>query len=136
MAKAHKKKTVKVTLTDICSNRSLGFCVKVSKLELGYIYNWDWFSPYQRKKAEIFFGKENAYNAHIDIDCGKTYKKKTAKVRLTDTYSHQSLTFRVKVSRIDLETSKWDWLSDGQRKKAEAFFGKDARYITWKDVSY
>ena len=67
MAKAYKKKTAKVTLTDTYSNRSLGFCVKVSKLDLE-ASNWGWLSDGQRKKAEDFFGKENAYHTSMSID--------------------------------------------------------------------
>ena len=64
-----KGKTMKVALTDIYSNRSLTFRVKCKKLYDCYVSKWSWLSPYQRKKAEDFFGKENAYHTHISIEC-------------------------------------------------------------------
>ena len=66
----------------------------------------------------------------------KAYKKKTVKVTLTDTYSNRSLNFRVNASKFDDDIeSKWQWLSDGQRKKAEDFFGKENAYHTSMSIN-
>lgn len=58
--------------------------------------------------------------------------KTTVNVTMTDNFSGRSLTFRTTRSKWEsaLENGKWDWMSDGQRKKAEDFFGKMAAYYT------
>ena len=52
---------------------------------------------------------------------------------MTDGYSGRSLSFRVDKGRWEgsVESGeKWSWMSDGQRKKAEDYFGKMAAYYT------
>lgn len=58
--------------------------------------------------------------------------KTTVNVTMTDNYSGRSLTFRTTRSKWEssLENGAWDWMSDGQRKKAEDFFGKENAYHT------
>lgn len=54
--------------------------------------------------------------------------KKTILITMTDNYSGRSLTFRTTLSKWESKLDKWDWMSDGQRKKAEDFFGKYNAY--------
>lgn len=59
-------------------------------------------------------------------------------VTLTDNYSDRSLRLRFMrdLSKYDSlkeyfsENEKWTWLTDGQRKKIEDFFGKVNAYYT------
>lgn len=58
--------------------------------------------------------------------------KTTVMVMMSDQHSGRSIKFRVPRSRWETpnECSKYGWMSDGQRKKAEDYFGKMAAYYT------
>lgn len=63
-------KTIKVTMTDNYSGRSLSFRIPSKKWEAlsSWVSKWDWMSHYQRKKAEIFFGKVMAYYTSVTFE--------------------------------------------------------------------
>lgn len=62
--------------------------------------------------------------------------KTTVKVTMTDNYSGRALNFRTTRIRWKSALENWpyDWMSDGQRKKAEDYFGKYNAYHTRLEV--
>lgn len=62
---------------------------------------------------------------------------KTTKITFTDTYSGRSVSFRTQKNMVDIVNGledKYSWMSDGQRKKLESFFGKEMAYHTVMEV--
>lgn len=67
------------------------------------------------------------------------YYYKTVTVKVVDTYTGRTVALRVKKQKLN-NAENWDWLSDYQRKRIEAYFGKYQAYhckvITPNDPEY